>query len=123
MIRGLGIDIIEVARINKVLEGENGRSFLERVFTSTESDYCRRHRSSAKHFAGRWAAKEAIAKALGTGLREEINWTDIEILNDDQGKPYVILSGRLNQKFENPNIMISISHCDTHASAVAIWTT
>ena len=81
-----------------------------------EQRYCLKYGEAARHFAGRFAAKEAIVKALGTGF-SGISWTDIEIVNDENGKPYANLS----QKFQNIQMLLSISHCHAYATAVAIW--
>lgn len=120
-ILGLGNDIIEISRIEENI-GEYGIRFLDRIFTKNEQEYCNKYKESARHYAGRFAAKEAIVKALGTGLGEHISWHDIEILPDRLGKPEVNLSNQLNEKFDHPNILVSISHCKTFATAVAIWT-
>jgi holo-[acyl-carrier protein] synthase len=120
MIQGIGNDIIEIKRIESSIQ-RYGQRFLDKVFTAQEQDYCLRHRESHRHFAGRFAAKEAVVKALGTGLREGISWLDIEILNDDKGKPTVSLSISLQEMFNSPSLMVSISHCKEFASAVAIF--
>lgn len=73
------------------------------------------------HFAGRFAAKEAIAKALGTGFGAEVAWHDIEILGNELGKPEVYLSEAAKKRFKNPRILVSISHSTSHATAVALW--
>lgn len=116
---GLGNDIIEVSRIQQVI-ARFGNKFLDKVFTEGEQNYCLRHRDSARHFAGRFAAKEAIVKALGTGFRTGITWLDIEIKNNNEGKPIVILSQRLLEESGHPHIHLSISHCREYATAVAI---
>lgn len=121
MIQGLGNDIIEIERMQKAIERQ-GQRFLDRIFTPTEQQYCLRHNQAARHFAGRFAAKEAILKGLGTGLRQGISWLDIEITNDGSGKPFVTLSQALQERFNKPHIFISISHCQTYATAVAIVT-
>ncbi len=118
--RGLGNDIIEIARIKSSIE-KYGEHFLNRIFTKAEQEYCSKYKESARHYAGRFAAKEAIVKALGTGLRNGITWTDIEILNNEHGKPEVTLSQKILDIFDNPIIHISISHCKTYATAVAIY--
>ncbi len=120
MIRGIGTDIIEVSRIEANIQ-KHGQKFLEKVFTKNEQDYCKSFRQSSRNFAGRFAAKEAVAKALGSGLTQGLNWLDMEILNDSQGKPYLILSEPFNNRFENPLIHLSISHCHEYAVATAIW--
>ena len=119
MIKGLGTDIIEIDRIEKIIN-RYGHKFLDRHFTKSEQDYCSKYRNSTQHYTGRFAAKEAIVKALGTGISKEIFWTDIEIINDEQGKPHVYLSPEVRNYFSNPTIHISISHSKKYATAVAI---
>ena len=111
---GLGNDIIEVDRIRDSLK-EYGDRFLERLFTKKERDYCMNHKDPAIRVAGRFAAKEAIAKALGTGFGSHLTWHDIEILNDELGKPQVTLKNH-----PGTHIHLSISHCQTYATAVAL---
>lgn len=119
MIRGIGTDIIEVARIKaNILKHEK---FLNKVFTQREQEYCQTFRESGRNFAGRFAAKEAVVKALGCGLTQGVTWLDIEILNDTQGKPYLVLSNNLKESYMNPLIHISISHCHEYATAIAVW--
>lgn len=119
-IKGLGNDIIEVNRIEEVLE-RHGQKFLDKLFTPKEQAYCAQYRDHARRLAGRFAAKEAIVKALGTGFSPHVAWRDIEILNDREGKPYVILSQRVKEHFNHPRLYISISHCRAYATAVAIY--
>lgn len=116
---GIGNDIIEVARVRKAIE-RHGLHFLNRLFTSREQDYCHKYKDSAPHFAGRFAAKEAIAKALGTGIGASVQWHEIEIINNDQGKPIVHLSEALKARFHHPRLLLSISHCQDYAAAVAL---
>lgn len=120
MIYGIGNDIIEIDRIAASI-ARHKQHFLDRVFTKQEQEYCENHRESAQHYAGRFAAKEAVVKALGTGIRDGISWCSIEILNNGDGKPIVLLSLELEQRFHSPQILVSISHCRAYASAVAIW--
>lgn len=117
--KGIGCDIIEVDRIAQVLE-RHGPSFLAKTFTPTEQAYCLKHNPSARHFAGRFAAKEAIAKALGCGFGEKLAFLDIEIVNDDAGKPLVKLSPDSQIRFDHPKILISISHAKNYATAFAV---
>ena len=119
--KGLGNDIIEIERIRKTIE-RHATHFYKKIFTERELDYCLKHQDPALSLAGRFSAKEAIAKALGTGFGKSISWLDIEILNDENGRPYVEFSDSFNQSFSHPKILISISHCKTYATAVAIWT-
>lgn len=119
-ISGLGNDIIEISRIRKSIE-RHGHHFINRLFTQREQDRCYKYKDPMPHFAGRFAAKEAIVKALGTGFGAQVSWHDIEILNDDLGKPVVIISDILQNRFSNPTILVSISHSTDYATAVAIW--
>ncbi len=120
MILGIGNDIIEIERLAKSIE-RHGLHFLNRLFTQKEQDYCYKYSDHAPHFAGRFAAKEAIVKALGTGFGAQVQWHEIEILNDELGKPIVRFSDSLNQRFNHPQILLSISHCNAYATAVAVW--
>ncbi len=119
MVRGIGNDIIEISRI-KASIARHERRFLDKIFTPNEQAYCLRYRDPTPNFAGFFAAKEAIVKALGTGFRSEITWLDIEISHDHLGKPEPVLSSRLNAAFCNPQILISISHCREYATATAL---
>lgn len=119
MIHGIGTDIIEIKRIEKAIE-RHGQRFLDRLFTPNEQTYCRRYRDASRHFAGRFAAKEAVAKALGTGFREELGWSDFEIVNDAQGKPHVVLNPRLKESLAGIEILVSISHSHDYATAFAL---
>lgn len=116
---GIGTDIIEIGRIASAIE-KYGQRFLDRIFTTSEQNYCKQHRMASRHFAGRFAAKEAIVKALGTGFNEGISWVDIEIINDPSGKPVVELSDHVKKRFRTPQILLSISHCHEYATACAI---
>ena len=118
-IRGIGNDIIEISRIRQSVE-RHGLHFINRLFTSREQDYCYKYQDPIPHFAGRFAAKEAIAKALGTGFGEHLAWHDIEVLNDDLGKPIVHLSTHALTQFQKPHLLVSISHSAEYATAVAV---
>lgn len=121
MVLGIGNDIIEIARIQSSIDNYSHR-FLDRIFTRLEQTYCFNRKEPARHFAGKFAAKEAVVKALGTGFSQGILWTDIEILNTESGKPYIIFSSHLQTLFPNPKMLITISHCKDYATAFAIWT-
>lgn len=116
--QGIGTDIIEVERIRQSIE-RHGQHFLNRIFTQAEQDYCYKFKDPVLHFAGRFAAKEALAKALGTGFGAELSWHDIAILGN--GKPEVWLSEAAKKRFKDPHLLISISHTASHATAVALW--
>lgn len=116
---GLGHDIIEISRIERLIE-RYGQKFLDRIFTKKEQEYCEKYRLSAERYAGRFAAKEAISKALGTGLRGVVNWHALEILPGKDGEPVVTLSEEIMNHFGHTSVKLSISHCRRYASAVAI---
>lgn len=120
MIRGIGSDIIEVDRIQAAMN-RHGERFLQRIFSPEEIRYCFSHQDAARHFAGRFAAKEAIVKALGTGFRQGVTWLDMEVLNDSLGKPEVVLTLRLLELCGQTSVMVTISHCKQYATATAIW--
>ncbi|WP_075882779.1 holo-ACP synthase [Candidatus Protochlamydia sp. W-9] len=120
MTLGIGNDIIEIERIQANIK-KYGQRFLNRVFTKNEQIYCLNRKMPALHLAGRFAAKEAVVKALGTGFSQGISWLDVEILNDANGKPYVSISPLLTQLFSSPKLLISISHCHHYATAFAVW--
>ncbi|MFV2067400.1 MAG: holo-ACP synthase [Pirellulales bacterium] len=119
---GIGTDIVECLRIAQIIE-RHGELFINRVYTDHEIQYCRSRRAATQHYAGRWAAKEAVLKALGTGWRRGISWRDVEIQNAASGKPSIALRGGAREVFEKSGIrdmLISISHCRSHATAYAI---
>lgn len=120
-ILGIGTDIIECLRIARMIE-RHGERFVSRVFTPLEIEYCASRRAATQHYAGRWAAKEAIMKALGTGWVRGVNWTDIEIHNEPGGKPTTAFRGGMRDLVASmgvTDVMLSISHCRTHAVAYA----
>jgi holo-[acyl-carrier protein] synthase len=117
---GIGNDIVEIDRIRRSI-ARHGQHFLNRIFTQKEQDYCYKFQDPAPHFSVRFSIKEAIAKALGTGLGEHLGWQDIEILNDELGKPIVLFSAKAKKRFNDPQFFISLSHSETHATSVALW--
>ena len=122
MIVGLGTDIVEVDRIAKMI-ADHGDHFLNRVFTPGEIAHCSNRRESAPHYAGRWAAKEAVMKVLGTGFTTEVGWTDIEVVTQPSGKPTIVLHGTTRDaamRLGIVEVMVSISHTKTYATATAI---
>ena len=120
MIVGIGNDIIEIERIEKAILKEG---FKNKVYTQRELENIRKRGNRTETYAGIFSAKEAISKAIGTGVRE-FSLIDLEILNDDLGKPYVVVSEKLDKilrnKKENYQIEISISHSKKYATAIAI---
>ena len=119
---GIGTDIIECPRIGKMIE-HHGELFLRRVYTEREIRYCQARKHAIEHFAGRWAAKEAILKAMGTGRSHGISWTNVEVRNGQDGRPQVLVCGAARETAVERgigNILISISHCRTYATAYAL---
>jgi len=119
---GIGTDIVECLRIGRMIE-QHGELFLSRVYTEREVRYCQARKRAVEHFAGRWAAKEAILKCLGSGWRKGLCWTDIEVRNDPSGKPVVLLCGAAKesaQQLRITDILLSISHCRAYATAHAV---
>ncbi len=117
----IGTDIIECVRIAQMIE-KHGEVFLQRVFTRREIEYCSSRKAATQHYAGRWAAKEAVLKVLGTGWARGIQWTDLEIQNEVSGAPVMKLSGKAAEIAKERGIqevMVSISHCRAYATAFA----
>jgi holo-[acyl-carrier protein] synthase len=119
MIYGIGIDTIEVARIEKQLTGSE--RFKTRIFTPGEIEYCEAKKNKAQNYAARFAAKEAFFKALGTGWRGGLAFTQVEVRNDALGKPEIRLSGKARELTETngiTNIQVSLTHLKDVASAI-----
>jgi holo-[acyl-carrier protein] synthase len=115
----IGIDIVEIKRIQNLFSKHS--DFLRRIYTEKEVAYCQqKRRNPYQHFAARFATKEAVFKALGTGWRGKMKWTDIEVLNDKLGKPYLNLYGAVKEAADKKNIndiAVSLSHCKEYAIA------
>ena len=120
MVIGIGIDIIEIERIKSSID-RFGDYFLSKIYTPIEIDYCNSKANKYQHFAARFAAKEAIYKALATGWQKDLYWQDIEISNLPTGMPVVNLNGKL-KKFlsDDKELKISISHSNNYVTCVAI---
>jgi holo-[acyl-carrier protein] synthase len=122
MILGIGTDIIEVARIRAAYE-KFGDKFLSRILLPSETAYCLSHRDPSPFTAARFAAKEAVSKAFGTGIGKSLGWLDIEIRRKDSGEPYVQLHGKgaeLITARGATRLHLTISHTTKHATAVAV---
>ncbi len=122
MILGTGIDIIEVARVKGSYE-RFGERFLKRLLHPDEIAYCLSHKDPAPFIAARFAAKEAISKAFGTGIGASLGWQDMEIARRKSGEPFVILHGKGKTLFASrraKQLLISLSHTDNYAAVVAI---
>jgi holo-[acyl-carrier protein] synthase len=121
MISGVGIDIIEVARLAEMIGRENAS--LLKIFTQDEIDYCRKFKNGIQNFAGRFAVKEAFSKAMGTGKSSGLKFREIETVNDHLGKPEIRLYGSTKEIFLSRDLKIahvSISHLKDYATAVVI---
>ena len=119
---GIGTDITECLRIARMIE-RHGELFINRVYTPEEIRYCQSRKQATQHFTGRWAAKEAVLKALGTGWARGITWRDVEVRNEPGGKPLVAIRGGAREVAEQlgiTEVLITISHCRTHATAYAL---
>ena len=122
MIVGLGTDIVEVVRIGQMIE-RHGEVFLNRVYTDEEIRYCQRRKEYIQHYAGRWAAKEAVMKTLGTGWSRGVGWRDIEVCSSKSGSPSIVIRGGAREMAEQlgiRDILITISHCRAYATATAV---
>lgn len=119
MLQGLGVDLIEVGRIRKAYE-RWGERFLRRVFTAGERAYCMRKAHPEQSLAARFAAKEAVLKAIGTGLSGGIRWTDEEVVNEPGGKPAVRLGRRITRRIGERKVLLTISHTKEFAIAQAV---
>ena len=119
---GIGIDVVEISRIEESI-AEFGQKFLDRIFTAREQEYCQKQKRCAIHYAARFAAKEAVSKALGTGIGKEVSWLDLEVVRKESGEPEVVLNGRA-QSFAEKNgvgaVKISLTHAQHYAAANAV---
>ena len=120
MVIGIGIDIIEIARI-KLIVDRYGELFLNKVYTEKELEYCLAKHNKYQHLAARFAAKEAIYKALASGWEKDASWKSMEIINESNGLPTVKFFGKLNEFIsDDKDIKISLSHSDNYVTCVAI---
>lgn len=122
MVLGLGIDLVEVARI-QASYARFGERFLRRILLPAEIEYCLLHREPAPFLAARFAAKEAISKAFGTGIGAELGWLDMEVVHDVRGAPLVVLHGGAKELLAARGgqvVLLSLTHTQGHAGAVAI---
>ncbi len=119
---GIGVDVVEVERIARAIR-DGGEKFTGRVFTAAERAYCEAQARPELHFAARFAAKEAVAKALGTGIGGNLGWLDAEVVRGEEGAPRLVLSGA-GAEFAERNgiheVLISLSHAQAYAAANAL---
>ena len=123
MIKGLGVDTIELERIERVYREYNPR-FIDRVYSTEEKEYALRFKDPVPRLAARFAAKEACMKALGTGWNLGVRWRDISVVNNRMGKPELVLSGNAKDFFKRmgaDHIHLSITHSRKYATAVVIF--
>lgn len=123
MIIGMGVDIAEVDRIQAAIE-RHGKVFLRRVFTTQEREYCEQFKNRYERYAGRFAAKEAAMKALGTGWRRGVRWVDLEVVREIGGRPSLALSGEAGEiakRLGVKHVALSITHTATQALAQVIF--
>ena len=121
MIKGIGVDLVDIGRVRKLLEQDNG--FVERMFTAREIAYCESKYFKAQHYAARFTAKEAFFKALGTGFRDGMSWQDVEVENDELGKPQIRLTAAALKKFKSKKlqgVLLSLSHTKELAVALVV---
>lgn len=119
---GTGVDIVETKRIQDLLD-RMGEKFLARCFWPEEVAYCQRMKFPALHLAARFAAREAISKAFGTGIGHHLGWKDMEIRRRESGEPYVVLHGKgeaLARARGVTSVLVSLSHCKEYAAAQAV---
>jgi len=120
MILGIGVDIIEISRIKQSVE-RSGDKFLNRIFTEKELEYCLSKGNKYQHLAARFAAKEAISKALSIGWNNQFDWKNVEVINEKSGEPKVHLNGLLKDFLPAAtNLKITMSHSDEYAVCFAI---
>ncbi|MDQ3314427.1 MAG: holo-ACP synthase [Verrucomicrobiota bacterium] len=119
---GIGVDIVDCARIEHSLE-RFGERFLQRVFTQGEIAYCQSVKFPARHFAARFAAKEAVSKAFGTGIGKAMGWRDIDLHRHESGQPFIVLEAGAKQLATErgvSSLWVSLSHTDDHAVATVV---
>lgn len=119
MIQGLGVDIIEIARVQKGIEAW-GAAFLNKIFTDVEIRYCSSKKDPYQHFAARFAAKEAVSKALATGWRGGFRWKDVEVVNSPSGEPRIVLYRRVAELLSTSKVFLSLSHSKSYVVACAV---
>lgn len=122
MIHGIGIDVVEVGRIEAAISNL-GDTFLDRLFTAREREYCGKQKRPALHYAARFAAKEAVSKALGTGIGGQAGWLDMEVERAESGAPKMVFTGRAADFLAAKGIadvQVSLSHAKEYAAANAV---
>jgi holo-[acyl-carrier protein] synthase len=119
---GIGVDLVECARIQHSLD-RFGDRFLHRVFTDGEIEYSMSMKFPARHLAARFAAKEAVSKAFGTGIGKAMGWRDLDVRKKPSGEPYLVFAGEAEQLAQTRGVasaLITLSHTDNHAMAMVV---
>ena len=122
MILGIGVDLVDVERIDRAIE-RHGEHFLHRVFTKNEIAYCAGMRAPGPHYAARFAAKEAVSKAFGTGIGERLGFQEIEVCREESGAPFIVLRGAAGEFARERGVQkihLALSHTATHAVAQVV---
>ena len=119
MIQGIGVDVVELARIKEMIASQ-GEAFVSKIFTESEIAYCRSKPSPEQHFAARFAAKEAVSKAVQIGWSGIFRWKDVEVQNEPSGAPKILLYNKLADVLAGSSVHVSLSHSDTTVVAFAI---
>ena len=118
-ILGIGVDVVDVQRMKDVLE-KQGKVFLDKVFSDMEVTYCKTRKKPYIHFGARFAAKEAVAKAMRTGWSGAFHWRDIEVVNDQSGAPHILLSRDVAKALDQCDVHLSLSHTDNTIVAFVV---
>jgi len=118
-ILGIGVDVVDVVRMKEALQRQ-GERFLSKVFTPAEVRYCASKKKPHEHFAARFAAKEAVGKAIETGWSGLFRWKDVEVMNEPSGAPRIILHNKMAQKLREERVHLSLSHSESTVIAFAV---
>lgn len=118
-IQGIGVDVVDVQRMKQML-AERGDAFVSKIFTESEIGYCRKKKNPHEHFAARFAAKEAVSKAMQKGWSGEFRWKDLEVVNEPSGAPKIILYRELAETLKSSRVLLSLSHTENTVVAFAV---
>ncbi len=119
LIQGIGVDVVDVQRLKQVIE-EQGAIFVNKVFTDAEIAYCHSKKKPHEHFAARFAAKEAVAKAMRTGWSGAFRWKDVEVVNEPSGAPKLLLYREMAHALAGSHLHLSMSHTETTVVAFVV---
>lgn len=119
MIQGIGVDVVDVQRMKAVM-AEQGSAFIDRIFTATEISYCKSKQYPEQHFAARFAAKEAVSKAMQIGWSGIFHWRDVEVVNQSSGAPRIILHNEAAASLKHSSVHLSLSHTENTVVALAV---